>query len=72
MLTMTNLLKDWVPSEAALNLIKLNGVSDEQIEKSISFLKSKPELNDINDIEGYDDWNSFFIMFCVKVNNVDG
>lgn len=69
---MTNLLKDWVPSEAALNLIKLNGVSDEQIEKSISFLKSKPELNDINDIEGYDDWNSFFIMFCVKVNNVDG
>ena len=69
---MCKLLREWLPSEAAIDLIKLNGVTDEQIEESIAYLKSKTELKDIDDIDGYDNWNSFFIMFCVKANKNSG
>ena len=65
---MCKLLKEWTPSTAAIELIKLNGVADEQIEKSLSYLKNQDELANIDDVEGYDNWNAFFIMFCVKAN----
>lgn len=65
---MSNLLNEWEPSESAIDLIKLNGVDDEQIAKSLDYLKNQTEMHDINDVEGYDNWNSFFIMFCVKAN----
>ena len=61
-------LSDWSPSDSAIDLLKLNGISDEQIEKSIEYLKNQCELNDINNVDGYDNWNSFFIMFCIKAN----
>ena len=70
---MCKLLRQWIPSKAAIDLIKLNGISDEQIEKSLAYLKQQTELNDIDDIDGYDNWNAFFIMFCVKANkNING
>lgn len=67
------LLNDWSPSVAAINLIKLNGFNDEHIDKSVEYLKKQTELDSIDDIEGYDNWDAFFIMFCIKagktVNN---
>ena len=66
---MSKLLSKWSPSEPAIHLIKLNGVEDEQIQKSLAYLKGQGELDDINDVEGYDNWDAFFIMFCVKANN---
>jgi len=65
---MCKLLSEWTPSKAAIDLIKLNGIGDEQIAKSLAYLKQQTELNDIDDIDGYDNWNAFFIMFCVKAN----
>jgi len=65
---MSKILSEWSPSDSAIDLIKLNGVTDQQIEKSLEYLKSQNELNSIDDIDGYDNWNSFFIMFCVKAN----
>ena len=65
---MCKLLCDWQPSEAAIGLIKLNGIDDEQIKQSLAYLKNKEELSSIDDIDGYDNWNAFFIMFCVKAN----
>ena len=65
---MSKLLDAWAPSEAAIALIRKNGISDEQIAQSLAYLKSKCELNDISEIDGYDDWNTFFIMFCIKAN----
>ena len=65
---MCKLLNKWAPSEAAIELIKLNGIDDAQIEKSLAYLKSQGNLSDIDDVEGYDNWNAFFIMFCVKVS----
>ena len=65
---MSKLLSEWSPSEPAMNLIKLNGVEDEQIEKSLAYLKSQSDLNNIDDVDGYDNWDAFFIMFCVKAN----
>ena len=65
---MCKFLKQWIPSTAAIDLIKLNGVDDEQIEKSLSYLKNQSELANIDDVDGYDNWNAFFIMFCVKAN----
>ena len=65
---MCKLLNEWSPSEAAIELIRLNGITDVQIAKSVEYLKSQAELSDINDVAGYDNWNSFFIMFCVKAN----
>ena len=63
---MCKLLSEWSPSEPAIALIKLNGINDEQITQSLSYLKNQQELSNIDDIEGYDNWNAFFIMFCVK------
>ena len=65
---MSKLLSEWSPSEPAMNLIKLNGVEHEQIEKSLAYLKSQSDLNNIDDVDGYDNWDAFFIMFCVKAN----
>ena len=65
---MSKLLSDWSPSEPAIDLVKLNGIDDEQINKSLEYLKSQTELSNIDDVSGYDNWNSFFIMFCVKAN----
>ncbi len=64
---MCKLLSDWQPSDAAINLIKLNGIDDAQIEKSLIYLKKQTEIVNIDDVDGYDNWNAFFIMFCVKV-----
>ena len=65
---MSNLIDEWQPSESALKLIKLNGVSDEGITKSVEYLKIHDGLNNINDVDGYDNWDTFFIMFCIKAN----
>jgi len=69
---MSKYLSEWAPSEAALELIKLNGISDEQIAKSVEYLKSKADLDNIEDIEAYDNWNAFFIVFCIKANKTNG
>jgi hypothetical protein len=65
---MSNLLSEWAPSESALDLIRLNGISDRQIENSLTYLRQQSSLSDITDIDGYDNWNAFFIMFCIKAN----
>lgn len=65
---MSKLLSEWSPSKSAIDLIKLNGIEDEQIEKSLRYLKDQPTLDNIDDVEGYDNWNAFFIMFCVKAS----
>ncbi len=65
---MSNLLSEWSPSASALDLIRLNGISDGQIEKSLTYLKQQTSLSDISDVDGYDNWNTFFIMFCIKAN----
>lgn len=65
---MSKLLNEWAPSEAALDLIKLNGIGEPEIERSLAYLKAQTELNNIDDVDGYDNWNAFFIMFCVKAN----
>jgi hypothetical protein len=63
---MCRLLSDWSPSSAAIALIKLNGINDEQIAESLAYLKKQTALSDIRDIDGYENWNAFFIMFCIK------
>ena len=65
---MCKLLSEWFPSEAATNLIKLNDINDDQIAKAVAYLKDESELINIDDVDGYDNWNSFFIMFCIKAN----
>ena len=65
---MCKLLSEWTPSTSAIDLIKLNGIEDEQIAKSLTYLKSQNEISNIDDVEGYDNWNAFFIMFCVKAS----
>ena len=61
---MSKLLSDWAPSTATIDVIKLNGIDDEHIRKTVDYLKNETELNNIDDLEGYDNWNSFFIIFC--------
>lgn len=63
---MSKLLSEWSPSEATVELLKLNGISDELIEGSISYLKTNTELEHIDKISGYDSWDAFFIIFCIK------
>jgi hypothetical protein len=63
-----DLLQDWQPSEAALNLLDLNGVSQQQIDRALDYLRQQSGLHSLADIEGYDNWNSFFIMFCIKLS----
>jgi len=65
---MSNILSEWSPSQATIDVIKLNGIEDDHIEKTVAYLKNETELNDINDLEGYDNWNSFFIIFCIKAH----
>ena len=65
---MSKILSEWQPSNAAVDLIKLNGIDKDKIEKSAEYLKSQSGLNNIDDVEGYDNWNAFFIMFCIKAN----
>lgn len=65
---MSKMLSEWSPSEPALNLIKLNGVEDGQVQKSLEYLKAQNDFSNIDDVEGYDNWDTFFIMFCVKAN----
>ncbi len=69
---MSKLLSEWSPSEPAINLIKLNGVTDEQTAKSVEYLKNQADLDNIDDVEGYDNWNVFFIVFCIKANKSNG
>ncbi len=63
---MSKLLSEWSPSEATIDLLKLNGMDDAHIVRSVDYLKNQTELEDIERIDGYDNWNAFFIMFCIK------
>lgn len=67
---MCKLLSEWSPSKSTIDLIRQNRVTNEQIEKSVEYLKNQTELNNIDDVDGYDNWNSFFIMFCIKAHKV--
>jgi len=66
---MSKILKEWSPSQAAVDVIKLNGIDDKHITKTVEYLKKETELNNIDDLDGYDNWNSFFIIFCIKAHN---
>jgi len=63
---MSKLLSEWSPSKATVDLIKLNGFDDAHIERTVTYLKTETELENIDDINGYSNWNSFFIVFCIK------
>jgi len=63
---MSKFLSQWSPSQAAIDLIKLNGFDDAHIDKSVDYLKNQTELENIDAVEGYDNWDTFFIMFCIK------
>ena len=65
---MCKLLSEWSPSTAAIDLIKLNGVTEEQMKKTLEYLKAEPDLVNIDNIQGYDNWDSLFIVFCIKAN----
>ena len=70
---MSKLLKDWTPSQATIDVIKLNEIDDDHIAKTVEYLKKETGLNNIDDVDGYDNWNSFFIIFCIKAyRNVSG
>ena len=66
---MSELLSEWTPSTATIDVIKLNGIDDEHIRKTVAYLKDETELSNIDDLDGYDNWNSFFIIFCIKAHN---
>lgn len=66
---MSKILKEWSPSQATIDVIKLNGIDNEHISKTVEYLKNETELNNIDDLTGYDNWNSFFIIFCIKAHN---
>lgn len=66
---MSKLLSEWSPSTATIDVIKLNGIDDEHIRKTVDYLKNETELSNIDDLDGYDNWNSFFIIFCIKAHN---
>lgn len=65
---MSELLSEWTPSTATIDVIKLNGIDDAHINKTVEYLKQETDLKHINDIDGYDNWNSFFIIFCIKAH----
>lgn len=54
---MFKLLSEWSPSVATIDVIKLNDITDEHITKKVEYLQNDSELNHIDDIAGYDDWN---------------
>lgn len=68
---MCKLLSEWTPSKASIDLIKLNGLDDNQIDAALMYLKSQQELSNIDDVDGYDNWNSLFVMFCIKTNKTN-
>ncbi len=63
---MSKLLSEWSPSAVTIDLLKLNGMSDTHIRNSLQYLKTQSGLEHIDHVEGYDSWNAFFIMFCIK------
>ena len=65
---MSKLLSEWEPSTATIDVIKLNGIDEMHIAKTVEYLKNETELNSIDDVNGYDNWNSFFIIFCIKAH----
>jgi len=65
---MSKILKEWSPSQATIDVIKLNGIEDEHIAKTIEYLNNETDLHNIDDLDGYDNWNSFFIIFCIKAH----
>ena len=67
-MSVARLLSEWNPSDAAIELLQLNGVDNDSINKTLVYLKSHPKLNDIADVDGYNNWNEFFIMFCIKAH----
>ena len=66
---MSKILKEWSPSQATIDVIKLNGIDEDHIAKTVEYLKNETDLNNIDDLTGYDNWNSFFIIFCIKAHN---
>ena len=66
---MSKLLQEWQPSSSAIDLIKLNGIDDDKIQKSLAYLKNQKDLSSIDDVDGYENWDTFFIMFCVKASH---
>lgn len=66
---MSKLLSDWSPSQVTIDLLKLNGMSDAHIINSVKYLKAESGLDNIDHVEGYDSWNAFFIMFCIKAHD---
>jgi len=65
---MSKILKEWSPSQATIDVIKLNGIDDDHISKTIEYLNNQTDLHNIDDLDGYDNWNSFFIIFCIKAH----
>jgi hypothetical protein len=63
-----DLLHDWQPSQKTLELLELNGVNQQKIDQALDYLKQQSGLHSIEDIDGYDNWNAFFIMFCIKLS----
>lgn len=66
---MSKLLSAWTPSQVTIDLLKLNGMSDAHICNSVNYLKVQSGLDNIDEVEGYDSWNAFFIMFCIKAHD---
>ena len=65
---MSKILKEWSPSQATIDVIKLNGIDEDHIAKTVEYLKNETQLSNIDDLDGYDNWNSFFIIFCIKAH----
>lgn len=63
---MSKLLSEWAPSEGTIDLLHLNGIEDKNIDAALEYLKTQTELEGIDRIDGYKDWDAFFIMFCIK------
>jgi len=63
---MSKLLSEWSPSVATMDLLRLNGLDDKLIEDALAYLRTQTELEDVDKINGYSNWDSFFIMFCIK------
>ena len=63
---MSKLLSEWSPSEATMDLLRLNGLGNADIAKAVTYLKTKTEMEEIDRISAYDSWDAFFIIFCIK------
>jgi len=49
-----------------MELLRINGLTDKLIADALTYLRTQTELDDIGKINGYDSWDAFFIMFCIK------